>query len=216
MHVSVSSTRHAASVDRDDLMVTPVEDPEGSTGPDASTTGESPADGERTSDHTKNRWPIVIGLALLTIAADQASKSWAVSSLVYGRPVDVVPPLRFNLAFNTGMAFSRGTNSGALIGVVAIGIVVVMLFLARRSSSRVQLIAMGVIIGGALGNVIDRLFRAGTAMSGGGFMSGAVVDFIDVQFWPIFNIADMAVVIGGLVLAISMIWVEDDHPADES
>lgn len=154
-------------------------------------------------------------LALVTIVVDQVSKSWVVSALQFGEPVDVVGPLRLNLAFNTGMAFSRGASSGPLIGLVALGIVVVMSFLARRTTSGIQLTAIGVIIGGALGNVIDRLLRAGPG-SGGGFMNGAVVDFIDVQFWPIFNVADMAVVLGGLVLAVSMIWVDDGADDDDA
>lgn len=155
------------------------------------------------------RWMTIISLALVTISADQISKSWAVDALEFGDPMKVVPPLQFNLAFNTGMAFSRGASSGPLIGIIAMGIVVVMLVMARRSTSTVQLVAIGVIIGGALGNVIDRLFRTGPGVDQGGFMNGAVVDFIDLQFWPIFNLADMAVVVGGLVLAVSMIWVDD-------
>lgn len=153
-------------------------------------------------------------LSMATVMIDQATKSWAVGALDLGDPVGVLGPLRFNLAFNTGMAFSRGASSGPLIGLVAVGIVVVMLFLARRTVSRIQLVAIGVIIGGALGNVMDRLFRAGPLMGESGFMNGAVVDFIDVQFWPIFNVADMAVVVGGLVLAVSMIWVNDGADED--
>lgn len=153
---------------------------------------------------------MVVLLALATVGIDQLSKSWAVGALDFGDPISVIGPLRFNLAFNTGMAFSRGSGAGPLIGLVALGIVVVMAFLARRTTSKIQLVAIGVIIGGALGNVVDRLFRAGPVLGDGGFMSGAVVDFIDVQFWPIFNVADMAVVVGGLVLAASMIWVDDD------
>lgn len=178
-------------------------------------TGSSSDDNAEVAPHDTigiGRWVMVVVLAVVTIIADQASKTWAVNALEFGDPMKVVPPLQFNLAFNTGMAFSRGASSGPLIGMIALGIVLVMLVVARRSRSPVQLVAIGTIIGGALGNVIDRLFRAGPGPDVGGFMHGAVVDFIDVQFWPIFNVADMAVVVGGFVLALSMIWVDDGEP----
>lgn len=157
-----------------------------------------------------------MSLAIVTLAIDQLSKRAMLASLDIGHPVSVVGPLRWNLAFNTGMAFSRGANSGPIIGLIALVITSVMIILARNSNSKFQLVAMGAIIGGALGNVLDRLLRVGHLGSpiNGGFMSGAVVDFIDVQFWPIFNVADMAVVVGGLALALSMLWVDDrEEPA---
>lgn len=147
------------------------------------------------------------GVALVVIVADQLSKSWALEELSSGRVIDLVWTLRFNLAFNTGMAFSQGSGSGAIIGVVVSVIVVVLIVVATRVQSKVQLVLLGVIIGGALGNLIDRITRVGevnpfTGVAAEGFMSGAVVDFIDVQWWPIFNIADAAVVVGGIALAI--------------
>lgn len=164
------------------------------------------------------RWTFVALFALGTLLFDQISKRLMLGSLTVGRPVAVLGPLRWNLAFNTGMAFSRGANAGPVIGFIALAITVVMLVLARRNGSRLQLTAIGVIIGGALGNVVDRLLRVGELGSPihGGFMSGAVVDFIDVQFWPIFNVADMAVVVGGLVLALSMFFVPEHSPAADA
>ena len=88
--------------------------------------------------------------------------------------------------------------------------------------SRVQLVLVGLIIGGALGNVLDRLLRAPLGDEPSGFMRGAVVDFIDVQWWPIWNVADMAVVVGAIALALFGLRAEpvddvqaDDPPADE-
>lgn len=170
------------------------------------------------------RWALFSAVGIITLLADQVSKAWALRSLQIGSPHHVLSTLRFNLAFNTGMAFSRGVSSGPLIGVIAIAIAAAMVFFARQSSSKVQLVAMGAIIGGALGNVFDRLLRVGALGSpvGGGFMSGSVVDFIDVQFWPIFNLADAAVVVGGIVLAVHMLWFadetepEDPDPHDDS
>jgi signal peptidase II len=117
--------------------------------------------------------------------------------------IDVVLSLRFNLAFNTGMAFSKGADRGPLIGIVALIVAGVLLVIARKSTSILQLVFIGIVVGGAIGNVIDRLSRVGEAPNfGSGFMSGAVVDFIDLQWWPIFNVADAAIVVGGIGLVL--------------
>jgi signal peptidase II len=156
------------------------------------------------------RWALVGGPTLVVLALDQLTKAWAVRRLCgppacpdqpVREPVDVFWTLRFNYAENTGMAFSAGRDRGWLIGIVALGIVAGLLFVARSLTSRVQLVLVGVVVGGALGNVVDRLSRAQD-----GFMSGSVVDFIDLQWWPIFNVADTAVVLGGILLAVSMVF----------
>lgn len=179
---------------------------------------QSVGDADSVAGHSispRTRWLIVSVLAIMTVVADQLTKTWALGSLSVGEPRHVVGILQFNLAFNTGMAFSRGANSGPIIGVVALLITVAMIYFARHSTSRIQLVAMGAIIGGAFGNVVDRIGRVGEIGSpvNGGFMSGSVVDFIDVQFWPIFNLADAAVVVGGIVLALSMLWVGEADDA---
>ena len=162
------------------------------------------------------RWALVLGSLVVVLVVDQLSKDWALGRLTGGRIVDVIGTLRFNLAFNTGMAFSKGSGSGAIIGTIALAIVVVLALVARKVESRLQLVLIGVVMGGALGNVADRLFRAPLAGQPDGFMSGAVVDFIDVQFWPIWNVADMAVVVGGIMLAVigAFAPVAEDDAAD--
>ena len=70
----------------------------------------------------------------------------------------------------------------------------------RQSSTRLAAVAMGMIVGGALGNLGDRLFRGDA-----GFLHGSVVDFIDLQWWPVFNVADMGVVCGAVLLAITFL-----------
>ncbi len=150
------------------------------------------------------RWAIVLSAAALVLLLDQLSKWWAVERLRGSEPIDVVWTLRFNYAENTGMAFSAGASRGWLIGIVATGIVVALLVVSRRVSSRLQLVLIGIVVGGALGNVVDRLSRARD-----GFLSGAVVDFIDLQWWPIFNVADTAVVVGGILLAVTMVLEPD-------
>ena len=166
------------------------------------------------------RWGMVLGVAVAVLAADQLTKCWALDRLSAGEVIDLIGSLRFKLAFNTGMAFSKGSGSGALIGTVALGIVVVLALVARKIESKVQLVLIGVVMGGALGNIVDRLTRVGevnpfTGEEAVGFMSGAVVDFIDLQWWPVFNIADAAVVCGGILLAILSARVPpEDRPAD--
>jgi signal peptidase II len=135
-------------------------------------------------------------VALVVVLADQLTKIWAVNNLV-DRDVDVFWTLRFHLSFNTGMAFSRGQNWGPVIGVLALFVIVGLLLSLRRQPGRLTDVSIGLIIGGALGNVIDRLFRSP------GWLRGAVVDWIDFQWFPIFNIADMCITIGGALLVLA-------------
>jgi signal peptidase II len=135
-------------------------------------------------------------IAAVVVVVDQLTKTWAVRHLV-DHDDDIIGSLRLNLAHNTGMAFSRGTGLGPVIGVLALLVVVGLLVSIGRESSALYTPAVGLIVGGALGNVIDRLFRAP-----GGFRGG-VVDFIDLQWWPIFNVADICVTVGGALLLLS-------------
>ena len=138
-----------------------------------------------------------VAIAVAVVVLDQVTKHWAVNALSNGRTIDVVGSLRFNLTHNSGMAFSRGTGVGPVIGVIALVVVVLLLASLRRNGSVVSTIGLGLVIGGAIGNVLDRLFR-----SGEGFLGGAVVDFIDLQWWPVFNVADSAITVGGAILVV--------------
>ena len=131
------------------------------------------------------------------VVADQLSKSWAVSSLD-GRTIDVLWTLRFQLAVNYGASFSLGTGFGAWIGLLALVLVGVLVWKGGSVRSRLGAVALGMIVGGALGNVLDRAFRGDA-----GFFHGGVIDFIDFQWWPVFNIADIGVVCGAVLLVIS-------------
>jgi signal peptidase II len=135
------------------------------------------------------------------VALDQITKHWAVSSLNDGRVVDVLGSLRFNLSFNSGMAFSQGTGIGPIIGVIGM-LVVVYLLIGMRRSSVSGAVFVGLVAGGAAGNIVDRLFR------GEAWLHGAVVDFIDLQWWPVFNIADAAICIGGALLVFTSFRTE--------
>lgn len=138
-------------------------------------------------------------IVLLVVAADQATKSWALNSLSQGRTIDLVWTLRFNLVFNSGMAFSQGQGAGRIIGLLAIAVATWLWLSLRRASSQLAVIGTALLVGGALGNVVDRLFR------GEKWLSGSVVDFIDLQWFPVFNIADSAVTIGAATLIISSV-----------
>ena len=133
--------------------------------------------------------------AALVVGADQLTKWWALRALDDGRVVDLVWTLRLRLVFNTGAAFSSFQGLGPLLGIAAAAIAAVLLFNRRLGADRWSATAAGCIAGGALGNLADRLFR-----SSDGFLEGAVVDFIDVQWWPVWNVADMGVVLGGVAL----------------
>lgn len=140
---------------------------------------------------------VPLAITAVVVVLDQLTKHWALNELDDGHVIDVVGSLRFNLAFNRGMAFSQGEGLGPIIGVVALVVVVALLVSVGRSTSRWYPLAVGLIMGGALGNITDRLFR------GDGWLRGGVVDFIDLQWWPIFNVADIAVTVGGAALLLS-------------
>ena len=133
--------------------------------------------------------------AAAVVAVDQLTKWWALEALDGGRVIDLVWTLRLRLVFNTGAAFSSFQGLGPLLGVAAVAVAAALLLNRRLVSGRWSAIAAGCIAGGALGNLADRLFR-----SDDGFLTGAVVDFIDVQWWPVWNVADMGVVLGGAAL----------------
>lgn len=144
-----------------------------------------------------NLLPLTVAVAALLVALDQITKHWAVTTLSDGRPRHVVWTLQWNLAFNRGMSFSQGQGMGPIIGLVAVVIVVFIVVAVRGNTNRVVAVAAGLVMGGAIGNLVDRIFR------GEGGLHGAVVDFIDFQWFPIFNVADMGVNIGG---ALFIIW----------
>jgi signal peptidase II len=131
------------------------------------------------------------------IVIDQLTKEWALNTLAPGpcsEPdacIDLIAGVRFNLVFNTGAAFSGGRGYGPLIGMLAMVMTGVLIYLSTRRQDRFGIILFGALAGGAVGNLLDRIFRADD-----GPLSGAVIDFIDVGWWPVFNIADMAIVVG--------------------
>jgi len=138
-------------------------------------------------------------IIVAVVIADQATKNWALNSLRDGRTIDLFWTLRFNLVFNSGMAFSQGQGLGRLIGLLAIGVAVWLWLSLKKASTNLSLVGTAMLIGGALGNVVDRLFR------GEKWLAGSVIDFIDLQWFPVFNIADSAVTLGAAMLITSSV-----------
>jgi signal peptidase II len=132
-------------------------------------------------------------VAVAVIVVDQLTKVWALSALADG-PINLLGPLRLFLTRNTAGAFGLGGAAVPFLAVGALILVVVMASSGATTRSPLLAVAVGLVLGGAVGNLIDRLVR------GRGFLQGAVVDFIDLQFWPVFNVADMAITCGCIVL----------------
>ncbi|MEO5678584.1 MAG: signal peptidase II [Acidimicrobiales bacterium] len=135
-----------------------------------------------------------VAVAVLAVAVDQASKSWALASLAGREPRHVIGSLQLALSFNSGVAFSLGRGGGLTIVPVALAVIVVVVVVARHLPGRLAATSVGLVVGGAVGNLVDRLVRG---------HDGAVVDFIDLQWWPVFNVADACIVVGGALLALS-------------
>jgi signal peptidase II len=131
------------------------------------------------------------------VAADHLTKWFALRELRV-RDVDLLGSLRLHLVYNRGAAFGLGSRFAPLIALVAVGVVLAVVGFGRSLRGTAPRLALAAIVGGAIGNLLDRLLRDGS-----GFLGGPVVDFIDLQWWPVFNVADMAVTIGAVVLALT-------------
>lgn len=135
---------------------------------------------------------------VVLIACDQLTKSWAVSALDNGRTIDIVWTLRFALGFNSGIAFSQAQGMGPLVGVIALVAVALLVRYMLKATNPLMAYGLAGIVAGAIGNIADRLFR------GDGLLHGKVVDFIDFQWFPVFNIADSCITVGAVALMVSL------------
>jgi signal peptidase II len=160
------------------------------------------SDGERPGRRGIRRLVVPGTVATAVVAVDQATKSWAVDRLVHG-PVHVVWKLDFELTYNTGGAFSFAQGWAPVLASVAVVAVLLLLNAVRRVQSKALAATLGLVVGGAVGNLADRLFR---------MHHGGVVDFIAFHFWPTFNVADACVVVGGIASAL-LLW-RGEGPAE--
>ena len=151
--------------------------------------------GDEPSARAGGRWWLIGSAATIVIVADQVTKWWARNEL--DSPMHVIGSLRVNLAFNSGTAFSRFQGWGQVIAVLAVVVVVILLRASRTVRPPWGALAMGLVLGGAVGNLLDRVTQAGD-----GLLGGRVTDFIDLQWWPVFNIADAGITVGGLALVL--------------
>ncbi|MFD9906453.1 signal peptidase II [Streptomyces sp. NPDC059063] len=157
--------------------------------------GQEP-DGER-KPRGRRKIAVLFGVALLAYALDLVSKMVVVAKLEHHEPIDVVGDLlRFNAIRNRGAAFGMGEAYTIIFTVIATGVIVVIARLARKLYSLPWAIALGLLLGGALGNLTDRLFRSP------GVFKGAVVDFIAPKGFAVFNLADSAIVCGGILIVL--------------
>jgi signal peptidase II len=134
-------------------------------------------------------------VAVVVVAADQVTKTWAVHRLAHG-PIHVVWKLDLELTYNSGGAFSFAQGWAPVLAGVAVVAVLVLLGAVRKVQSTAIAVALGLVVGGALGNLSDRVLRSNR---------GSVIDFVALHFWPTFNVADACVVVGGL-LAAFLLW----------
>ncbi len=157
----------------------------------------------------RRRLGVLAAVAVLAFAADVVSKVVVVAALSGRPPVHVVDDLlELTLTRNSGAAFSIGTGATVVFTVVAVAVVAAIVRTARRLRSLPWAFALGLLLGGACGNLADRLFRA----PGPG--RGYVVDWIQFPHWPVFNIADACIVVGAVIavlLAVSGIGVDGAH-----
>lgn len=148
----------------------------------------------RNSSSGAARLAVALGVVASVALVDQLTKWWAVDRLVSG-PVHVVWRMDLALSRNTGSAFSLFQGAMVLIVVIAVALIAILLVMVWRAPSLGRAAVLGLILGGAVGNLSDRCFRSG----------GAVVDFVAFHFWPTFNVADACITVGCILLVISLL-----------
>jgi signal peptidase II len=143
------------------------------------------------SDRRARAWWLAAALGVLVLVLDQVAKSIVEHNIVLGEQVDVLGPLKLTLSHNEGVAFGLASGSG--IGLIAVTVIAlgVVLYLFSRDPARPGMwVATGLLAGGAIGNLIDRLRH------------GHVTDFIELPHWPPFNLADCGITCGVVILLV--------------
>jgi signal peptidase II len=160
--------------------------------------------------------PVVVALAVVVVVVgfvlDQLSKRWAVDALGGGETIPLFPTARFALVYNPGVSFGMGAEVGPLLTVgimaLALGLAVWVGWQIRHRASLLQVLLLSAVLAGALGNLFDRITRAED-----GPLSGHVVDFIAVEWFAVFNVADILTVCGMIAWALTTVFGRD-HASD--
>lgn len=148
-------------------------------------------------DVGRRRIGVLLTVAAVVLAADVATKILIVAALSDRPPIRLLGGLLLvREARNSGAAFSIARGATVVFTLVAVAVIVIIARTARRLRSLGWAVALGLLLGGAAGNLVDRLFRAP------GPLRGAVVDWIDLRVWPVFNLADSAIVVGGILAVL--------------
>ena len=173
----------------------------GSVGAETPPRPASGADPRHPAGVAARRPLVTIALvAVAVVVLDQLTKWWALEALTEPtRVIELVWTLQLRVIYNTGTAFSLTSDSGPIVSIIAVAVVLFLLRSGRHHRSLGVLSSYGLVVGGTVGNLLDRLFRDGD----GGFLSGPVIDFVDLQWFPVFNLADAALTVGiGLLLVV--------------
>ena len=142
-------------------------------------------------------------ITFFIVVIDRVTKLYFTDLLAYGESISIIKNiLHVTLVYNTGIAFGFFKDQGTvfiIIPIIAIILLVFNIYYYRQNNealSRGYIIAFSLILGGAIGNLIDRTFY------------GHVIDFIDFRVWPVFNVADSAITIGALIIAWKCVWLK--------
>jgi signal peptidase II len=156
----------------------------------------------------RRRVRLLVSVAAIVLALDVVTKVLAVKLLTPGQPVSIIgDTVTWTLVRNSGAAFSMATGYTWVLTLVATGVVAGIIWMGRRLVSPWWAVGLGMILGGALGNLVDRFFRSP------GPLRGHVVDFLSIGWWPVFNVADPAVVGGAILLVgLSLLGYDFDSP----
>ncbi|WP_256668103.1 signal peptidase II [Nocardia cyriacigeorgica] len=147
------------------------------------------------------RLRLLLVIAAVLFALDLLTKIIVVATLTPGEPVYLIGDFaRLSLVRNPGAAFSMATGMTWLLTLVATAVVIGVIRIGRTLRSMWWAIGLGMVLGGALGNLVDRLFRSP------GPLQGHVVDFVAVGWWPVFNVADSAIVCGAILLVVLTVF----------
>lgn len=155
---------------------------------------------------------LLVSVAAVVLICDIVTKVLAVKLLTPGQPVSIIgDTVTWTLVRNSGAAFSMATGYTWALTLVATGVVIGIIWMGRRLVSPWWALGLGMILGGATGNLVDRFFRSP------GPLRGHVVDFFSVGWFPVFNVADPSVVGGAILLvALSLFGFDFDSPTRRS